>query len=91
MYYVYILHSRKDNKLYTGCTNNLQKRLELHNSGKIFSTKYRLPLSIIYYEAYGDKEDAFQREKYLKTGWGRSYIRRILKNYLQKHGYENFK
>ncbi len=55
----------------------------MHNSGKIFSTKLRLPLVLIYYEAYQNKEDAFQREKYLKTGWGRNYIKRVLKNYFK--------
>ena len=85
MYYVYVLHSKKDNKLYTGCTANLRKRIEMHNSGKIFSTKLRLPLDLIYYEAYKIRKDAFQREIYLKTGWGRNYIKRVLKNYLQSH------
>lgn len=83
MYYVYILQSRKDKKLYTGCTNDLRKRIKMHNSVKIFSTKFRKPLDLIYYETHKNKNDAFNREKFLKSGWGRNYIKRVLKNYFQ--------
>ena len=82
MYYVYILQSKKDNQLYTGCTNNLQQRFSLHNSGKVESTKNRRPLVLIFYEAFINKKDAFEREQWLKTGWGRNQVEKILKNYL---------
>lgn len=81
MYYVYILKSLKDVKLYIGYTKNLKERLRQHNSGKNFSTTNRRPLELIYYEAYKNKIDAQQKEKFLKTGWGRNYIKRTLKNY----------
>jgi len=81
MFYVYILESLKDKKLYVGYTNNLRRRFEKHNSGKIDVTKYRRPFKIIYYEAYLNQQDATSREKYFKTGWGRTYLKRILKNY----------
>jgi len=87
MYYVYILQSKRDNNLYIGCTNNLKERILLHNTGKVFSTKNRTPLQLIYYEAFIDKKDAFKREKWLKTGWGHNQIRKILNNYLRN---ENF-
>ena len=83
MHYVYILQSKKDDKLYIGCTNDLKKRIEMHNIGKVFSTQNRKPMTIIYYEAHKNKYDAFQREMFLKTGWGRNYIKRTLKNYFQ--------
>ena len=83
MYYVYILQSKKDNDLYTGCTNDLKKRFLLHNSGKIFSTKDRKPFKIIYYEAFLNQRDAFAREQWIKTGWGRNHINKILSNYLK--------
>lgn len=86
MYYVYILQSIKDRKLYVGCTNDLRKRLSLHNSGKVFSTHLRKPLKIIYYEAFINKHDAFQREQWLKTGWGRNQVKKILANYLKNLG-----
>jgi putative endonuclease len=84
MYYVYILKSKKDGKLYTGCTDDLKKRVGLHNAGRVKATKLRRPLILIYYEAYLNKSDAFLREKWLKTGWGRNYINKTLKNYLKK-------
>ncbi|PIZ47155.1 excinuclease ABC subunit C, partial [Candidatus Woesebacteria bacterium CG_4_10_14_0_2_um_filter_39_14] len=68
MFYVYILESLKDKKLYVGYTNNLRRRFEEHNSGKIDVTKYRRPFKIIYYEAYLNQQDATSREKYFKTG-----------------------
>jgi putative endonuclease len=66
MFYVYILKSRKDNKLYFGYTNNLIKRLKEHNLGLVRSTKSRIPLYCVYYEAYASKQDAVKREHNLK-------------------------
>jgi putative endonuclease len=84
MYYVYVLKSKKDSKLYTGCTKDLKKRIILHNKGSIASTKNRKPFVLIYYEAFLNQADAFQREQWLKTGWGRNHIKKILSNYLNK-------
>jgi len=66
MYYIYLLKSKKDNKLYIGLTNDLRKRFNEHNQGLNKSTKYRRPLALIYYEAYLSLEDAQIREKKLK-------------------------
>ncbi len=81
MFYVYVLKSLKDDKLYIGCTNDLKKRFTLHNKGKIDSTKNRTPFKLIYYEAFLDKHDAFVREQWLKTGWGKKHLEKILQNY----------
>ena len=81
MQYVYILQSKNDGDLYIGCTNNLRERLRLHNLGKVQSTKSRKQFILIYYEAYLNKKDGFEREKFFKTGWGRNYIKRVLKNH----------
>lgn len=82
MWYVYVLQSKMDGKLYTDCTNDLRKQIGLHNAGRVPSTRLRSPLVLIYYEAYLDKSDAFEREKWLKSGWGRNYLkRRVLKHY----------
>jgi putative endonuclease len=86
MYYVYILQSVKDGKFYIGCTNNLKTRFNLHNQGKIESTKNRTPFKLIHYEGFLDKHDAFAREQWLKTGWGRKQIQGMLKNYLSSNG-----
>lgn len=80
-HYVYILKSLIDKKLYTGITNNLSRRLTEHNQGNNFSTKGRRPFMLIYCEAYRNRKDAENREKFLKSGWGRQYITRVLKNY----------
>jgi len=83
MYYVYILISGKDAKFYTGSTKDLKRRLNEHNNGRVDSTKDRLPLKLIYYEACIDEIDARAREKYLKSGMGKRYIRNRLKKYLK--------
>jgi putative endonuclease len=82
MYYVYILMSQKDGNFYIGCTNNLKLRFKQHNDGTVRSTKSRRPFTLIYYEAFLDKQDAFAREQWLKTGWGNRQIKIILRNYL---------
>lgn len=66
MYYVYILKSKKDKRLYIGYTNNLIERLAMHNAGKVTATKYRIPLGLVYYEAYRSRKDARKRERMLK-------------------------
>lgn len=82
MHYIYILQSQKDRKLYTGYTSNLKERLKLHNKGKVISTQNKSPLDLIYYEACLNQQDATHREKYLKTSWGKRYVKSRLKNYL---------
>jgi putative endonuclease len=84
MHYVYILISKKDNHLYIGYSNNLKNRFAKHNAGKVQATSHRLPLKLVYYEAYLDEWDAREREKYFKTGWGRRYIQKNLSRTLQK-------
>ncbi len=81
-YFVYVLLSKKDNKLYTGFTSNLTQRIQEHNSGKVISTRYRFPFELIYYESCINQKDALHREKYLKTTYGKRYIRNRLKNFL---------
>jgi len=81
MQYVYVLSSTLDGSIYTGCTNDLRKRLALHNAGKVKSTRLHRPFEIVFYEAYRDAHDAFVREQYLKTGWGRNHIKKVAQNY----------
>jgi putative endonuclease len=81
MWYAYILQSKKDGCLYIGLTNDLRRRLGLHNNGKVHSTRLRKPFSVIYYEAHHNKYDAAKREQFLKTGWGKGWIKRTLANY----------
>lgn len=78
MFYVYVLKSCKDNKLYVGHTENLKRRLIEHNAGKTKSTKLRRPFILIYYEACNILMDAVEREHSLKTGFGRRYLKNRL-------------
>jgi len=66
MFYVYILKSLKDEKLYIGSTNDLKRRLSEHNNGLSRSTKARRPFELRYYEACFSKYDARRREYMLK-------------------------
>lgn len=86
MIYTYILRSKKDGRWYTGSTNNLRKRFSQHNNGRSNFTKGRGPFEIIYYEACITKEDAQAREKYLKSGMGKRYIKNRLKRFLSLTG-----
>lgn len=82
LYYIYILQSEKDEQFYTGYTTNLEERIKYHNEGKVQSTKQRIPFRLIYFEGCLNQQDATHREKYLKTSWGKRYIKTRLKNYL---------
>lgn len=82
MYYVYVLYSEKDKHFYTGFTEDVYNRLDQHNKGLVASTKYRRPFRLIYFEASMNLQDALHREKYLKTTYGKRYIRNRLKNFI---------
>lgn len=81
-YYTYVLKSNKDSKFYTGYTKNLKLRLEQHSAGLVNSTKDRRPLKLVYFEGCCNQQDATHREKYLKTFYGKMFIRNRLKSYL---------
>jgi putative endonuclease len=82
MFYVYVLKSEVDNNMYVGYTQDLTHRIKQHNEGSVKSTKNRRPLILIYYESCLNQQDATHREKYLKTSWGKRYIKSRLRNYL---------
>ncbi len=73
-YYVYVLYSHKDKKFYIGFTENLKKRYLEHQQGRVPSTASRLPIELIFYEAYKNKYDALRREKYLKSSKGKTTL-----------------
>ena len=82
MYYVYVLKSEFDGDMYTGYSNDIKQRLQQHNDGLVASTKNQRPFILVYFEACLNQQDATHREKYLKTSWGKRYIKARLKNYL---------
>lgn len=73
-FYIYVLESLKDNHRYIGYTNSLKRRLEEHKEGLSFSTKFRLPFKLIYFEGCLNEQDAKRREHYLKTTQGRRFL-----------------
>jgi putative endonuclease len=79
MNYIYVLKSKKDLKRYIGLTNNLERRLLLHNSGKVKATKNRRSFELIYFEKFENRTKAAKREKFLKSGKGREYLNSNLK------------
>lgn len=83
-FYTYVLISEKDGNFYTGSTNDLIKRIEEHKNGLVSSTKYRLPIKLVYFEACLNKDNAFRRERYLKTGMGKRYLKNRLLVRLKK-------
>lgn len=85
MYYVYILHSLKDGKLYTGYTPDLKSRFKAHTGGYVKATKHRRPLELIHYETFLEEIDAKRRETYLKGGNGKKEIDIALQSYFKKH------
>jgi len=73
--YTYVLHCDADGQWYTGSTGDLRSRLRLHTEGLVRSTARRGPVRLVYYEACLDRADAFRRERFLKTGKGKRYLR----------------
>jgi len=82
MYWVYILEN-SDKGWYIGATSDLKKRLAEHQSGNgSRTTGLKSGWKLIYCEGYVNKQDAFGREKFLKSGAGHRFIKKQLKNYL---------
>ena len=83
MYYVYVLKSHVDHKLYVGYTTNLRERLQKHQNGEVTSTKFRRPFDLIFYEGYKSMKDAKRREGYLKSSKGKSSLNMMLRDSLE--------
>lgn len=78
MHYTYVLQSLKDGRWYTGMTADLRSRIHDHEKGRVPSTRHRRPFLLVYYEACLRESDAVRRERYLKTGRGKRYLRQRL-------------
>ena len=77
-YFVYVLESEIDGRLYKGHTCDIDKRIKEHNSGKTKSTKGYKPWKLVYFEIFDTREEAVLREKYFKTGSGREFLKEKL-------------
>ena len=85
MFYVYVLRSEADSGLYIGYSSDLRRRIPQHNQGAALATSHRGPWKLIYYEAYLNQVDALGREKFLKSGGGRRFLRAQLRHYLKEN------
>ena len=82
MYYAYLIENQKDKSWYIGYTKNLKQRIIEHQRGcGCRTTSIKKDWKLIYYEAYLNKKDALGRERFLKSGSGRMYLRKQLRNY----------
>jgi len=81
-YYVYVLRSLADRQFYVGLTRDVVARVQEHNAGRVRSTGARTPLELIYWEGCLNANDAARREKYLKSAWGKRYLKLRLRGYL---------
>ena len=79
MWYAYVLKSRINLRLYTGSTNDLSRRLSEHNSGKSKYTRSTRPFDLIYSEEFTSRLEARRRERFLKTGKGREFLKEKIK------------
>lgn len=82
MHIVYILESVVDHGWYIGYTTDLKRRIREHDTGRNTSTHARRPFKIIYAEAYLHKMDALGREKFLKSGAARRFLKKQMMHYL---------
>jgi putative endonuclease len=76
LFFVYILRSEKDGRFYVGMTENVERRLKEHNSGKTKSTKAYIPWILFFTESFETRIEARAREVYLKSGIGKELIKR---------------
>ena len=78
MYKVYAIQSEVDGRLYVGMSQDIEKRVREHNSGRVFSTKGYRPWKIVFAEEVGERAEARKREKYLKSGFGKEFLKSII-------------
>jgi putative endonuclease len=85
-YVLLCLHSAslKNGSFYIGYSTDLKKRFQQHNDGESQATKPFRPYKLIFYEAFLSDRDARNREEYLKGGYGRRSVQKMLNNYLKK-------
>jgi len=77
--FVYVLSSLNRQYIYVGLTNNIERRLEEHQKGYNKTTKAYRPYKIILVEEYNSRAEARKREKYLKSGIGKEFLKSLQK------------
>jgi len=76
-YFAYVIRSESTGRLYKGMTKDLPVRLETHNAGKVRATKAYRPWVLVYKEECGSLAEARKRELYLKSGYGRKFLKNL--------------
>ncbi|RLD40864.1 MAG: GIY-YIG nuclease family protein [Bacteroidetes bacterium] len=77
-YFVYVLKSTKDGRLYKGMTNNIKRRIYEHSIGKHKSTRPYRPWNLVFTKELNSREEARELEKWLKSGIGREFLKSLL-------------
>ena len=77
MYYVYAIKSLTRNYIYVGLTNNIERRILQHNKGENRTTKAYMPFIMIYSEKFETRNDARTKERYLKSGIGKEFLKKF--------------
>ena len=80
-FWVYIIQSDKDNSFYIGSTENLDRRLEQHNSGDSNYTRNKRPWNLVYSEIMETRSESLKREKFLKRQRNREFYKRLIEGY----------
>lgn len=82
MYFVYVLKNQRTGGNYIGHTGNLERRVTQHNSSNYkperYTNKISGPWELVYQEEYSSRAEAMKREKFLKSGQGRNYLKTVL-------------
>lgn len=79
MIFIYAIKSLSIEYIYVGMANNIERRMHEHNSGQNRSTKAYKPFVLVYTEQFESREEARKKEKYLKSGVGKEYLKSLLK------------
>ena len=80
-YFTYILQSDKDESYYIGHTEDVKKRLDLHNQGESKYTSKKTPWRLVYFEEFETRKEARSRETFLKKQRNRSFYKRLIDNW----------
>ncbi|MDQ2658739.1 MAG: GIY-YIG nuclease family protein [Bacteroidota bacterium] len=78
MFYVYAIRSLTHNYIYVGLTDNLERRLSQHNNGQNRTTRPYAPFVLIWSNGYPTRAEARKKEKYLKSGTGKEFLRGLM-------------
>ncbi|MBI2446869.1 MAG: GIY-YIG nuclease family protein [Parcubacteria group bacterium] len=76
-YFVYAIRSTQRNYIYVGLTNNIERRIKQHNDGKEKTTRAYSPFRVIYVDKFEDRKSAREKEKYLKSGTGKEFLKKL--------------